>query len=71
MKKITGLLLACACALAACDLAEPTTTESAGAEFERGRAGHFDWMKDPQPVARRVAQWLKPAPPTSLGERVG
>jgi len=40
MKNITGLLLACACALAACDLAEPTTTESAGeAEFERGSNG--------------------------------
>lgn len=48
-----------------------TRDEIAGREFERGRAGHFDWMKDPQPVARRVADWLKPSPPTSLGERVG
>ena len=37
MNKTTGLLLACACALAACDLAEPTTPEGgAEAEFERG-----------------------------------
>ena len=40
MKKITALLLACASALAACDLAEPTATESAGGvEFERGSNG--------------------------------
>lgn len=37
MSKIIGLLLASACALAACDLAQPTATEGAAeAEFERG-----------------------------------
>jgi predicted alpha/beta hydrolase len=35
-----------------------TREDVAGHEFERGRAGHFDWMKDPQPVARRVAEWV-------------
>jgi len=40
MNKFTGLLLACACALAACDLAQPTATEDAAeAEFERGPNG--------------------------------
>ena len=40
MKKITGLLLACACALVACDLAPTTTAEGvAEAEFERGPNG--------------------------------
>ncbi|UXI66711.1 alpha/beta hydrolase family protein [Tahibacter amnicola] len=27
-------------------------------EFERRRAGHFDWMRDPSPVTRRIAEWL-------------
>jgi cobalt-zinc-cadmium efflux system membrane fusion protein len=39
MKKIIGLLLACAGALAACDLAEPTTNAAGEAEFERGPNG--------------------------------
>jgi len=40
MSKIIGLLLASACALAACDLAQPTATEGAAeAEFERGPNG--------------------------------
>ena len=40
MMKITGLLLACACTLAACDLAStPTAERAAEAEFERGPNG--------------------------------
>ncbi|WP_257385247.1 alpha/beta hydrolase family protein [Tahibacter caeni] len=27
-------------------------------EFSGGRAGHFDWMREPEPVARRVMEWL-------------
>lgn len=28
------------------------------AEFSGGRAGHFEWMRDPEPVVRRVTGWL-------------
>lgn len=32
--------------------------EIGDAEFAAGRAGHFDWLRDPMPVARRLAEWL-------------
>jgi len=28
------------------------------AEFIGGRAGHFEWMREPEPVVRRVVEWL-------------
>ncbi|MEO8670286.1 MAG: alpha/beta hydrolase [Tahibacter sp.] len=28
-------------------------------EFSGGRAGHFDWLRDPQPVTTRIAQWMQ------------
>jgi predicted alpha/beta hydrolase len=31
----------------------------ADAEFAGGRAGHFDWMRDPAPVASRIDAWMK------------
>ncbi|HSX62050.1 MAG TPA: alpha/beta fold hydrolase [Tahibacter sp.] len=29
-----------------------------GAEFSGGRAGHFEWLREPAPVVRRVAEWI-------------
>jgi predicted alpha/beta hydrolase len=37
--------------------ARVTRDEIPPAEFERGRADHFAWMKDPGPVVRRIAAW--------------
>lgn len=28
-------------------------------EFTGGKAGHFDWLREPQPVVRRIAGWLR------------
>jgi predicted alpha/beta hydrolase len=36
-----------------------TRDEIAAAEFQRGRADHFAWMKDPEPVASRIARWMQ------------
>jgi len=33
--------------------------EIGNAEFAGGRAGHFDWLRDPAPVAQRLADWLE------------
>lgn len=33
--------------------------EIGDAEFSGGRAGHFEWLREPGPVARRVTQWLE------------
>jgi predicted alpha/beta hydrolase len=27
-------------------------------DYPEGRADHFAWMKDPEPVAARLARWL-------------
>jgi predicted alpha/beta hydrolase len=34
-----------------------TRAAVSASEFARGRAGHFDWMRDPLPVVRRLAEW--------------
>ena len=39
--------------------ARVTRDEIAAAEFQRGRADHFAWMKDPEPVAGRIARWMQ------------
>jgi predicted alpha/beta hydrolase len=33
--------------------------EIADAEFAGGRAGHFVWLRDPEPVVRRLAAWFE------------
>jgi predicted alpha/beta hydrolase len=35
-----------------------TRDELGPSEFSRGRADHFAWLKDPGPVARRIAAWM-------------
>jgi predicted alpha/beta hydrolase len=32
--------------------------EIGDAEFSGGKAGHFEWMREPQPVVRRLCEWL-------------
>lgn len=27
-------------------------------EFSGGRAGHFEWLREPEPVVRRIVEWL-------------
>lgn len=33
--------------------------EIADREFASGRAGHFEWLREPQPVVQRLAPWLE------------
>ena len=44
--------------LAKLSRARVTRDEIGPAEFARGRADHFAWLKDPIPVARRIAAWV-------------
>lgn len=38
----------------------PTQREEIGdAEFAGGKAGHFEWLREPQPVVQRIAGWLR------------
>ena len=39
-----------------------TRDEIGPTEFASGRAGHFDWLRDPQPVVRRIAEWISTLP---------
>lgn len=39
-----------------------TRDEIADAEFSRGVAGHFDWMREPGPVVKRIDEWLRHMP---------
>jgi predicted alpha/beta hydrolase len=39
--------------------AQITRAELLTNEFAGGRADHFGWMKDPEPVVKQIAQWMK------------